>query len=84
MNSQVQHNLSVHSSNASALIQMDERDSRVVPGDRSHSSVMKRMRLLESREEGFRFARGSMTGIVLEVFAALCLYAIWEIGHLFR
>ena len=84
MNSQVQHNFAVQSSNASALIQMDERDVRVVPGNQSHSSVMERMRLLELRGEGLRFARGSMTGIGLEIFAALFLYAIWEIGHLFR
>ena len=63
---------------------MDQRDVQVVPGNQSHFSVRERMRLLESREEGLRFARGSMAGLGLEVLAALCLYAIWQIGHLFR
>jgi hypothetical protein len=84
MNSQVQHNFAAHCSNASALIQIDEPDVRVLSGNQSHSTVMERMRLLELRGEGLRFARGSMAGIGLEIFAAICLYAIWHIGHLFR
>ncbi len=41
-------------------------------------------RLLESREESLRFARGSMRGLALEAAMALCLYFLWEVGHLFR
>ncbi len=84
MSSQVQHNFVAHCSNVSALIQIDEPDVRVVSGNQPRSAAMERTRLLESRGAGLRFARGSMAGIGLEIVAAICLYAIWHIGHLFR
>jgi hypothetical protein len=83
MNTQAQHRFAVYT-NVSVLDTLDARPAFATAGSRPMIVTREDARLLESREGGMRFVRGSMTGLALEVAAAMCLYGLWEVGHLFR
>lgn len=40
--------------------------------------------LLESDAEGIRCIRGCLIALCMEVTAALCIYGVWRVWHLFR